>query len=96
MEIENFSLDSEINNLSKNSNETIEELQRLQDFITYYISAQNQLTSTLKQKILIPEDHQSRLHESILLTNLTGVYDSFQTLLINIDELSKKRIFLNL
>ena len=48
MEIENFSLDSEINNLSKNSNETIEELQRLQDFITYYISAQNQLTSTLK------------------------------------------------
>ena len=90
MEIENFSLDLEINNLNKNSNETIEELQRLQDFIMYYISAQNQLTSTLKQKILIPEDHQSRLHESILLTNLTGVYDSFQTLLINIDELSIK------
>ena len=90
MEIENFSLDSEIDNLNKNSNETIEELERLQDFLKYFISAQNQLTSTLKQKISIPEDHQSRLHESILLTNLTGIYDSFQSLLINIDELSIK------
>ena len=90
MEIENFSLDSEIDNLNKNSNETIEELERLQDFLKYFISAQNQLTSTLKQKISIPEDHQSRLHESILLTNLMGIYDSFQSLLINIDELSIK------
>ena len=90
MEIENFSLDSEIDNLNKNSNETIEELERLQDFLKYFISAQNQLTSTLKQKISIPEEHQSRLHESILLTNLTGIYDSFQSLLINIDELSIK------
>ena len=90
MEIENFSLDLEINNLKKNSNETIEEIQRLQDSLTYYISAQNQLTSTLRQKMTIPENHQSRLHESILLTNLTGIYDSFQNLLINIDELSSK------
>ena len=50
MEIENFSLDSEINNISRNSTETVEELQRLIDFLTYYISSQNQLTSTLKQK----------------------------------------------
>ena len=90
MEIENFSLDLEINNLKKNSNETIEEIQRLQDSLTYYISAQNQLTSTLRQKMTIPENHQSRLHESILLTNLTGIYDSFQNLLINIDDLSSK------
>ena len=90
MEIENFSLELEINNLKKNSNETIEEIQRLQDSLTYYISAQSQLTSTLRQKMTIPENHQSRLHESILLTNLTGIYDSFQNLLINIDELSSK------
>ena len=90
MEIENFSLELEINNLKKNSNETIEEIQRLQDSLTYYISAQSQLTSTLKQKMSIPESHQSRLHESILLTNLTGIYDSFQNLLINIDDLSSK------
>ena len=90
MERENFSLDSEINNLTKNSNETLEELQRLIDFLTYYITAQNQLTSSLKQKIIIPENHQSRLHESTLLTNITGIYDSFQSLLINIDELSIK------
>ena len=90
MEIENFSLDLEINNLKKNSNETIEEIQRLQDSLKYYISAQSQLTSTLRQKMTIPENHQSRLHESILLTNLTGIYDSFQNLLINIDDLSSK------
>ena len=90
MEIENFSLDLEINNLKKNSNETIEEIQRLEDSLTYYISAQSQLTSTLKQKMSIPESHQSRLHESILLTNLTVIYDSFQNLLINIDDLSSK------
>ena len=51
MEIENFSLDSEIINISINSTETVEELQRLIDFLTYYISSQNQLTSTLKQKV---------------------------------------------
>ena len=90
MNEEVFSLDSEINNLTRNSNETIEELQRLEDFIKYYISSQNQLTSTLKQKIIIPENHESRLHESILLTNLTGIYDSFQSLLSNIDDLSIK------
>ena len=90
MEIENFSLELEINNLKKNSNETIEEIQRLQDSLTYYISAQSQLTSTLRQKMTIPENHQPRLHESILLTNLTGIYDSFQNLLINIDDLSSK------
>ena len=90
MEIENFSLDSEINNISRNSTETVEELQRLIDFLTYYISSQNQLTSTLKQKITIPENHQTRLHESILLTNIISIYDSFQTFLSNIDELSMK------
>ena len=90
MEIETFSLDSEINNITKNTNEIIEELQRLEDFIKYYISAQKQLTTTLKQKIIIPDNHQSRLHESTLLTNITGIYDSFQNLLTNIDELSSK------
>ena len=90
MEREEMTLDSEINNLSKNSNITIEELQRLIDFLTYYINSQTQLTSTLKQKMSIPDNHTSRLYDSPLLTNIISIYDSFQNLLTSIDELTNK------
>ena len=90
MEREEMTLDSEINNLSKNSNITIEELQRLIDFLTYYINSQTQLTSTLKQKMSIPDNHSSRLYDSPLLTNIISIYDSFQNLLTSIDELTNK------
>ena len=85
-----MTLDSEINNLSKNSNITIEELQRLIDFLTYYINSQTQLTSALKQKMSIPDNHPSRLYDSPLLTNIISIYDSFQNLLTSIDELTNK------
>ena len=90
MEREEMTLDSEINNLSKNSNITIEELQRLIDFLTYYINSQTQLTSALKQKMSIPDNHPSRLYDSPLLTNIISIYDSFQNLLMSIDELTNK------
>ena len=90
MEREEMTLDSEINNLSKNSNITIEELQRLIDFLTYYINSQTQLTSALKQKMSIPDNHPSRLYDSPLLTNIISIYDSFQNLLTSIDELTNK------
>ena len=90
MEKDDLSLDSEITNLTKNSNKITEELQRLIDFMTYYITSQNQLTSTLKQKMSIPENHPTRSNESTLLTNIINIYDSFQSLLINLDDLTSK------
>ena len=90
MEREDMTLDSEISNLSKNSNITIEELQRLIDFLTYYINSQTQLTSSLKPKMSIPDNHTSRLYDSPLLTNIISIYDSFLNLLTSIDELTNK------
>ena len=90
MEKDDLTLDSEITNLTKNSNKITEELQRLIDFMTYYITSQNQLTSTLKQKMSIPENHPTRSNESTLLTNIINIYDSFQSLLINLDDLTSK------
>ena len=85
-----MTLDSEINNITKNNNMTTEELQRLVDFMTYYTTNQTQLISTLKQKMSIPDNHPSRLNESPLLINIISIYDSFQTLLITIDDLTNK------
>ena len=85
MEKDNLLFDFEIKNLTKNSQEIIEELNRFSDFLKTYISTTKDLSNLLKEKLKIPENHPSRLHESILLTNIIGIYDSFQTYLINMD-----------
>ena len=85
MEKDNLLFDFEIKNLTKNSQEIIEELNRFSDFLKIYISTTKDLSNLLKEKLKIPENHPSRLHESILLTNIIGIYDSFQTYLINMD-----------
>ena len=90
MEREDMTLDCEIDNLTKNTSMASEELHRLIDFMTYYTTNQTQLISTLKQKISIPDNHPSRLNESPLFTNIISIYDSFQTLLITIDDLTSK------
>ena len=82
MEKDNLLFDFEIKNLTKNSQEIIEELNRFSDFLKTYISTTKDLSNLLKEKLKIPENHPSRLHESILLTNIIGIYDSFQTYLI--------------
>ena len=85
MEKDNLLFDFEIKNLTKNFQEIIEELNRFSDFLKTYISTTKDLSNLLKEKLKIPENHPSRLHESILLTNIIGIYDSFQTYLINMD-----------
>ena len=85
MDKENLLFDFEINNLTKNSQEILEELKRFSDFLKTYISTTKVFSNLLKEKLKIPENHPSRLHESILLTNIIGIYDSFQSYLINID-----------
>ena len=90
MERENLSMDSEIANITKNFQETVDELLRLENFLSIYINAQDQFSNTLKQQILIPENHKLRTHESPLFTNIVGIYDSFKNFLINVDNLNIK------
>ena len=85
MEKDNLLFDFEIKNLTKNSNEISEELKRFSDFLKSYTKTIKELSKLLKEKLKIPENHPSRLHESILLTNIIGIYDSFQTYITNID-----------
>ena len=85
MEKDNLLFDFEIKNLTKNSQETVDEIKRFSDFFKNYLSITKEFSDVLKQKLKIPENHPSRLHESILLTNIVGIYDSFQSYMINID-----------
>ena len=85
MEKDNLLFDFEIKNLTKNSKEIIEELNRFSYFLKSYSLTTKDLSNLLKEKLKIPENHPSRLHESILLTNIIGIYDSFQSYLLNID-----------
>ena len=66
MEKDNLLFDFEIKNLSKNSKEIIEELNRFSDFLKAYTLTTKDLSNLLKEKLKIPENHPSRLHESIL------------------------------
>ena len=85
MEKDNILFDFEIKNLTKNSQEIIEELKRFSNFLNIYILTTKEKIELLKEKQKIPENHPSRLHESILLTNIIGIYDAFQSYLLNID-----------
>ena len=85
MEKDKLLFDFEIKNINKKSVEIIEELKRFSDYLKTYISTIKELSNVLKEKLKIPENHPSRLHESILLTNIIGIYDAFQSYLSNID-----------
>ena len=85
MEKDNLLFDFEIKNLTKNSQETVDEIKRFSEFFKKYLSITKEFSDVLKQKLKIPENHPSRLHESILLTNIVGIYDSFQSYMVNID-----------
>ena len=75
----------EIKNITKNSIEIIEELKRFSNFLNAYILTTKEKIDSLKERLKIPENHPSRLHQSILLTNIIGIYDSFQSFLLNIE-----------
>ena len=90
MEKDNLLFDFEIKNLTKNSKEIIEELNRFSKFLKSYTITTKDLINLLKEKLKIPENHPSRLHESILLTNIIGIYDSFQSYILNIDNFISK------
>ena len=85
MEKDNLLFDFEIKNLTKNSQETVDEIKRFSEFFKKYLSITKEFSDVLKQKLKIPENHPSRLHEPILLTNIVGIYDSFQSYMVNID-----------
>jgi hypothetical protein len=85
MKKDDLLFDFEIKNLSKYSKETVDEIKRFSDFLNKYMLTTKEFSDALKQKLKIPQNRPSKLHESILLTNIVGIYDSFQTYIINID-----------
>jgi hypothetical protein len=85
MKKDDLLFDFEIKNLSKYSKETVDEIKRFSDFLNKYMLTTKEFSEALKQKLKIPQNRPSKLHESILLTNIVGIYDSFQTYIINID-----------
>jgi len=87
MEKDELLFDFEIKTLTKNSQETVNETKRLTEFLTKYISTTKEFSNSLIGKLKTKENQQSLLHESILLTNIVGIYDSFQSYLQNITNL---------
>jgi hypothetical protein len=85
MKKDDLLFDFEIKNLSKYSKEIVDEIKRFSDFLNKYMLTTKEFSEALKQKLKIPQNRPSKLHESILLTNIVGIYDSFQTYIINID-----------
>jgi len=83
MDPEDLYFDYEIKNLTNNSQETVNEMERFTEFLTKYISNTKEFLSSLKEKLKIKKNQQSFLHGSILLANIVGIYDSFQTYLEN-------------
>ena len=58
-------------------------MERFTEFLTKYISNTKEFLSSLKEKLKIKKNQHSFLHGSILLANIVGIYDSFQTHLEN-------------
>jgi len=87
MDKDELLFDFEIKTLTKNSQETVNETKRLTEFLTKYISTTKEFSNALIEKLKTKENQQSLLHESILLTNIVGIYDSFQSYLQNITNL---------
>ena len=85
MKKDDLLFDFEIKNLSKYSKEIVDEIKRFSDFLNKYMITTKEFSEALKQKLKIPQNHPSKLHESLLLTNIVGIYDSFQTYITNID-----------
>ena len=83
MDAEDLLFDFEIKNLTNNSQESVNEMERFTEFLTKYISNIKEFLSSLKEKLKIKEKQKSLLHGSILLANIVGIYDSFQTYLEN-------------
>ena len=87
MDKDELLFDFEIKTLTKNSQEAIDETKRFTEFLIKYISTTKEFSNTLKEKLKTKDNQQSLLHESILLNNIVGIYDSFQSYLQNITNL---------
>ena len=85
MKKDDLLFDYEIKSLLQYSEEIVDEIKRFSDFLNKYMTITKEFSDTLKQKLKMPQNHSSKLHESILLTNIAGIYNSFQTYIINID-----------
>ena len=87
MDKDELLFDFEIKTLTKNSQETVDETRRFTEFLIKYISTTKEFSKSLEEKLKTKDNQQSLLHESILLTNIVGIYDSFQSYLQNITNL---------
>ena len=87
--MDSINLHFEGQTLSNNSKESIIELRKLSDFFKTFITTHQEEVSSFQKKLNSP-DNKHTLHPSILLTNLTGIYDYFQEYISNIQKLMTK------
>ena len=87
MDKDELLFDFEIKTLSKSSQETVNETKRFTEFLIKYITTTKEFSNTLREKLKTKDCQQSLLHESILLTNIVGIYDSFQSYLQKVTNL---------
>ena len=76
--MDNLSFNLESDSLSKNSKECLVELQKMTNFFNTFISTHQEEVESFHKKLNITKDNQMSIHPSILLSNLSGIYNLVQ------------------
>ena len=82
-----FNLESEL--LTNNSKLCTNELQKMTEFFKTFISTHQEEVQSFQKKLNNPKN-KTTIHPSLLLTNLLGIYNSFQDYINNIKVLMTK------
>ena len=82
-----FNLESEL--LTNNSKLCTNELQKMTEFFKTFISTHQEEVKSFQKKLNNPKN-KTTIHPSLLLTNLLGIYNSFQDYINNIKVLMTK------
>ena len=88
--MDNLSFNLESDSLSKNSKECLVELQKMTNFFNTFISTHQEEVESFHKKLNITKDNQMSIHPSILLSNLSGIYNFYQGYINNIKDLMTK------
>ena len=82
--------ESENTSLINHSQEVIDEMKRLSNFLKNFISTNLETLSSFEKKLHPQKNDPSFEHESILLTNIVKIYETFRTNLKNINNIINK------
>ena len=85
-----FQFDSENTSLINHSQEVIDEMKRLSNFLKIYITTNLETLSSFEKKLQPQKNEPSFEHESILLTSIVKIYETFRSYLKNINKIINK------